>query len=93
MPQTPFRAALASRCKGEADNETRRRLPYAAVKRAFADPHSVPADKFVRIRALAAIGEKERAVAELQQLKPEYEGTLGFAEAVAELKRLGVAIG
>ena len=65
----------------------------AAVERACADPHSVPADKFVRIRALAAIGEKERAVAELQQLKPEYEGTLGFAEAVAELKRLGVALG
>jgi tetratricopeptide (TPR) repeat protein len=65
----------------------------AAVERACADPHSVPADKFVRIRALAAIGEKERAVAELQQLQPEYEGTLAFVEAVADLKRLGVAIG
>jgi len=64
-----------------------------AVERACADPHSVPADKFVRIRALAAMGEKERPVAELQQLQAEYEGTSGFAEAVADLKRLGIAIG
>jgi tetratricopeptide (TPR) repeat protein len=64
----------------------RPREALASVERACAHPHSVPADKFVRIRALAAIGEKERAVVELQQLQPEYEGTLGFAEAVAEIR-------
>jgi len=64
----------------------------AAAERACADPHSVPADKFVRICTLAAVGEKDRAVAEMQQFRPEFEGTLPFAEAVAELKRLGVAI-
>jgi tetratricopeptide (TPR) repeat protein len=64
----------------------------AAAERACADPHSVPADRFIRIRALAAIGEKDRAVAEMQQLRPQFEGTLPFAEAAAELQRLGVAI-
>jgi len=32
MPQTPFRATPASRRKGKAGNETRRRLAYAAGK-------------------------------------------------------------
>src|SRR5262249_37595325 len=41
----------------------------AAVGRALADPHSLPRYKCVRIRALAAIGEKERAIVELQQLQ------------------------
>src|SRR5262249_17424974 len=44
----------------------------AAVERACADPHSVPADKFVRVRALSAIGEKKRAGAELPRPKPAY---------------------
>jgi hypothetical protein len=52
----------------------------------------VPADKFVRIRALAGVGEIDRALGELTQLQPHYEGTRPFAEAVAELKRLGVGI-
>ena len=64
----------------------------AAAERACADPHSVPADKFVRIRALAAVGETNRAVAELRQLQPEFEGTRPFAEAAADLMRLGFAI-
>jgi hypothetical protein len=64
----------------------------AAAERACAAPHSVPADKFVRICARAAVGEKDRAVGELQQLRGEYEGTLPFDEAVAELKRLGLTI-
>jgi tetratricopeptide (TPR) repeat protein len=64
----------------------------AAAERACADPHSVPADKFVRIRALAGVGEIDRALGELKHLQQEYEGTRGFAEAMAALKWLGAKI-
>jgi hypothetical protein len=65
---------------------------FAAAEQACADPHSVPADKFVRLCARAAVGEKDRALAELELLRPQFAGTRPFAEAIAELKRLGVAV-
>jgi hypothetical protein len=64
----------------------------AAAEQACADPHSVPADRFVRLCARAAVGEKDRALAELELLRPQFAGTRPFAEAIAELKRLGVAV-
>ncbi len=64
----------------------------AAAERALAHPGTVPADAFVRLRALAAVGETDRAVAELRRLKPDFERTVPYAEAVAELRRLGLAV-
>ena len=62
-----------------------------AVERACADLHSVPANRFLRLRILAALGDRDGAVADLQQLWQEQHGrTSSFAEAVAELKRLGM---
>jgi tetratricopeptide (TPR) repeat protein len=63
-----------------------------AAERACAAPHSVPADRFVRITALAAIGDTDRAVAEFKELAPDFKGTASYTEAAAELKRLGAAI-
>ncbi len=64
----------------------------AAIKRAVADPRTVPADMFVRLRALAAVGQTARALAELRRLKSEFERTAGYSEAVAELRRLGLTV-
>jgi len=64
----------------------------AAAERAVADPRTVPADAFIRLRALAAVGEAGQALAELRRLKPEFERTDGYREAVAELRRLGLTV-
>jgi tetratricopeptide (TPR) repeat protein len=64
----------------------------AAAERAVADPRTVPADLFIRLRALAAVGQTAQALAELRRLKPEFERTNGYREAVAELRRLGVTV-
>ena len=61
-----------------------------AAERACSYSTSVPADKFVRLRALAALGETQRALAEFAVLKPDYEGTLPYNEAVAGLRKLGI---
>lgn len=70
----------------------RPREALAAAERACQDPHRVPADTFVRIRALAAVGEIDRAVGELEQLRAEFQTTQPFQDAVADLRRLGLAI-
>jgi hypothetical protein len=64
----------------------------AAAERACASPRSVPADMFVRICALATIGERDRAVTEFGQLRPAFAGTLPFKETATELRRLGIPI-
>ena len=47
---------------------------------------------FVRVRALAALGQTDQALAELQRLKPTQERTAPFNEVVAELRRLGLTV-
>jgi tetratricopeptide (TPR) repeat protein len=64
----------------------------AAAERALADPRTVPTDAFIRLRALAAVGQTAQALAELRRLKSEYEGTAPYREAVADLRRLGLMV-
>jgi tetratricopeptide (TPR) repeat protein len=49
-------------------------------------------DDFTRLRALAAMGQTAQALAELQRLKPTFERTAPYNEAVAELRRLGLKV-
>ena len=63
-----------------------------AAERACAAPHSVPADRFLRVVALATVGEAARAVAAFRELAPDFKGTVPFTEAAAELKRLGITV-
>src|SRR5262245_21467171 len=64
----------------------------AAAERAVAEPRTVPADLFIRLRALAAVGQTAQALAELRRLKSEVERTAPYREAVAELRRLGLMV-
>jgi tetratricopeptide (TPR) repeat protein len=64
----------------------------AAAERAVAHPRTVPADRFIRLHALAAVGQTAQALAELSRLKPVFERTNGYREAVAELRRLGLTV-
>jgi len=55
-------------------------------------PHSTPSDKFMRIMALANIGEIETAIAELSKLEKTYKGTAPYNDTVAEFKRLKIPL-
>ena len=64
----------------------------AAADAAIRLPHSTPSDKFMRVIALANIGETETARAELSKLEKIYKGTAPYNDAVAEFKRLNIPL-
>lgn len=55
-------------------------------------PHSTPSDKFMRVMALANIGDTDTARAELSKLEKIYKGTAPYNDVVAEFERLNISL-
>jgi len=53
-------------------------------------PHSTPSDKFMRVKALANIGDIETALNEFSELEKTYKETVPYNDVVEELKRLRI---
>jgi predicted Zn-dependent protease len=81
----PYRArAKALLDVGRADDA------LEAINTACADQNSVPADKFMRVQVLAALGRGAEALSEFNALRATYEGTDPFNETLAVLRANGI---
>jgi len=54
--------------------------------------HSTPSDKFMRVIALANIGNTEIALSEFYELEKTYKGTAPYFDAIEEFKRLNIPL-
>jgi predicted Zn-dependent protease len=64
----------------------------AAIESACACEGSVPADQFVRVQALAALGRVEEARAAFASMQVKYAGTDGIAETLSFSRTIGVEL-